>query len=167
MSPIIDDRTMNKLLKNPRLDEDEGLGIFNLLKPIDGKKRRKKNITPEEVVKVYLTKREFKNISAGQYSDFVATDMEDETLGDITPCDVLVFFIEVDSEEEADEFEFTNEQITKIRKAIALYLVDNPDCVDCRADLVFLVHLEDDQLMIQHQIGIARLLFLSKKLEED
>lgn len=164
----IDDRFLNQLLGNPEIGEEK-LGINNLLKDLDAPKNhsRKQTATPQEVVRMYLSKRNFKEIENGKYSDFTAVDPHDETLGDIVPCDVLVYYLEIENEDEADAFEITPEQMTKMRKAVAFHLVDHPDCLDCRVDIILLIHLDGEQLMLQHQMGLARLLFLSKDSEEE
>ena len=121
------------------------------------------------VIEEYLKGRGYEDVHSCAYADFVATDTKDITLGDEVPCKVLFYFVEVGSQDEADNFSVTNEQIRKFRTALLLYAGEkSPDETDIRTDLILVAKRNPQAnraqaIAITHDVGIVRMLLLSRE----
>lgn len=121
----------------------------------------------EDIVRSYLEKRGCIDIETAEDIDFIATDPADVMLGGEVPCKVIVYFIETESEEESSNFTLTEEQINQFRKVLLCYMGNyHPEVTDARVDLVLVSrdnkYTKHGAVAITHEMGIARLLLLSK-----
>lgn len=126
--------------------------------------------TTDDIVTTYLTKRGYIDIDTSiEFADFICTDPNDTMLGDETSCKVFGIVVETESEEESDEFVVNELLIKEIRKVLLNYMAKFcPEANDGRADIILVSrdnkYRQYGAVSILHEMGVARLLLLSKEV---
>lgn len=126
--------------------------------------------TTDDIVAAYLTKRGYVDIDTSiEFADFICTDPSDTMLGDETSCKVLGIVVETESEEESEEFTVNEILIKEVRKILLNYMARFcPETTDGRVDIVLVSrdnkYRKYGAVSIMHEMGVARLLLLSKEV---
>lgn len=126
--------------------------------------------TTDDIVTAYLTKRGYVDIDTSiEFADFICTDPNDTMLGDEVSCKVFGIVVETESEEESDEFVVNELLIKEIRKVLLNCMAKFcPEANDGRADIIFVSrdnkYRQYGAVSILHEMGVARLLLLSKEV---